>query len=40
MDDRCVEKLGDLNCDIVKDRLHHERLPILTFDFDGSVIST
>ena len=40
MDDRCVEKLGDLNCDLVKDRLHHERFSILTFDFDGSVIST
>lgn len=40
MDDRCADKLGDLNCGIVNERLHHECFPILTFDFDGSVIST
>jgi Holliday junction resolvase RusA-like endonuclease len=40
MDDRCVQKFADLNCDIVLDRLKKERFSILTFDFDGSVIST
>ena len=40
MDDRCVEKVGDLSCGIVRDRLHQESFSILTFDFDGSVVST
>ena len=40
MDHRSVEKLSGLARRLVVDRLHRENFSTLTFDFDGSVIST
>jgi hypothetical protein len=40
MNEAEVEKLADLNCELVMERLRAENFPRLTVDFDGSVIST
>ena len=40
LDETCVENLQDLSRTLVLDRLQQERLPRLTLDFDGSVLST
>lgn len=40
MDEREVEKLADLSCEMVMDRLRAENFSRLTVDFDGSVLST
>ncbi len=40
LDDTCVENVRDLSRTLVLDRLEQERLPRVTLDFDGSVLST
>lgn len=40
LDETCVENVRDLSRSLVLDRLVQERLPRLTLDFDGSVLST
>lgn len=40
MDERSVEKMVDLNCRIVWNRIKEEHFATLTVDYDGSVLST
>jgi len=40
LDEQCVENLRELCRTLVLDRLGRERLPRITLDFDGSVLST
>lgn len=40
MNEAEVEKLAELNCELVMERLRRENFPRLTVDFDGSVLST